>query len=275
MTSDNPPRAQTDRQTSSRPGSTTPTCLEAMLLHPRATATFLNSLKHHIKTKKIHSEQKLRLRAVQTPLQFWYWFAQCLLLHLSMFLHCTTFPCQHQRAAQGSRQRTRADKNESSGKTCFNWLRPTSNLPHGKVNAPAGMKQEWRSPLATTQAGFNSTPANVLNPSRKDLWSCLEQNVLLSQEWWQLWAKNRICTRTSSQSCKQSTPTGKVTPEDSTPSTDFCSSSMSFSHGHALLPVLPGNSNLKQRLKQQMGVVPTFKTAPARDSRTHLTLPSG
>lgn len=189
-----------------------------------------------------------------------------------MFLHCTTSPCQHQSAAQGSGRGTRADKNESSGKTRFNWLSPTSNLPHGNVNTPAGMKQEWRSPLATTQAGFNSTSANVLNPCRKELRFCLEQNVLLSQEWWQPWAKDRICAGSSSQSCKQSTPTGKVTPEENTPSKDFCSSSMSFSHGHSLLP---GNSNLKQRLKQQMGVVPTFKTAPARDSRTHLTLPSG
>lgn len=114
-------------------------------------------------------------------------------------------------------------------------------------------------------------PANVLNPGHQELIFCLEQSALLSHEWWQFWAKDRICTWSSSQSCKQSTPKGKVTPEGSTASKDFCSSSVSFSHALALLPVLPGN--LKQRLKQQMGVVPTFKTTPARASRTHPTLP--
>lgn len=35
------------------------------------------------------------------------------------------------------------------------------------MNTHAGMQEEWTSPLATAQAGFNSTPANVLNPGLK------------------------------------------------------------------------------------------------------------
>lgn len=48
---------------------------------------------------------------------------------------------------------------------------------------------------------------------------------------------------------------------------------ISLQHSSTLLPALPGNSNLKQRVEQQMGVATTSETAPARASRAHLTLP--
>lgn len=50
---------------------------------------------------------------------------------------------------------------------------------------------------------------------------------------------------------------------------------ISLQHSSTLLPALPGNSNLKQRVEQQMGVATTSETAPARASRAHLTLPFG
>lgn len=146
------PTESTDRQTPSRPGSATPTCSEAMLLHPWATALFLNSLKHHIKAKKINSEQKLKLGAVQTPLLCWLWFAQRVLLHLSVLLHCST-----------------------AGNTCrWKWIQREDafQVPQPCIRAATRKRERscWQRAALEEPSGncLNSTPANAFNAAARN-----------------------------------------------------------------------------------------------------------
>lgn len=127
------------RQTPSRPGSTLPPAWgPCCSIHEQQQRSLIHSSTN--KDKMINSEQKLKLRAVQTLLQGWCWCAQCLLLH--PLCSCTA-PRPH---ASSSVLHREADGEHVGIKT-----NPTGR--HVSADSvlhltSRWMKQQWRSPLA-------------------------------------------------------------------------------------------------------------------------------
>lgn len=129
--------------------------------------------------------------------------------------------------------------------------------------------------MATLGLGVNNTPTTVLHPSLKELSFCLEQTALLSHEQWQRCkrqylhtffmgalkrghASRRVGSRRQrsqpgslqqfgvAQPTQLKTATLGAELEEQSTGTDPSDSS----GGHALLPTVPGNSNLQHSVEQ-------------------------